>query len=162
MVAQNTGDGFVQGMDNLKLETPIICLINQLPPELLVQIFACCRGPSADIALLPARVGSLWRRVTLETPSLWTPIEMGYYWEIDAHQELLHRTKDAPVELTIESIDKDRTLVIELLQQNLPHVSRLSLVVENDTSLNEKYALVASSQWFSPWARLGGRRVRGQ
>ncbi|TDL21636.1 hypothetical protein BD410DRAFT_898735 [Rickenella mellea] len=101
--------------------------INELPTELLVEIFLCCLptiilpGPSrsTDSVVSPTVFGMVcrvWHAVSLNTPQLWAHITIkDLYWPWDPplawnsclFDEWLRRSGNCPLSFTIEGHNKD-------------------------------------------------------
>jgi hypothetical protein len=72
--------------------------INRLPREVLVEVFRYALDGSSKYKTLPfILVCTLWREVALESPSLWSDLEL---WPLPCFNVFLARAKEAPLTVT--------------------------------------------------------------
>ncbi|KAF8066615.1 hypothetical protein FPV67DRAFT_1495705 [Lyophyllum atratum] len=108
-----------------------LSLISRLPPELLATIFMCTIGWSElDRSRVPwfcvSHVCSHWRRVALETPSLWSDIPLNCpRWA----KEMMARSKMSPLTITVMCgyYTRRSTAAVRAALSQLSRIRKLSL-----------------------------------
>ncbi|KZV87424.1 hypothetical protein EXIGLDRAFT_839959, partial [Exidia glandulosa HHB12029] len=101
--------------------------VNNLPAEIFVDILSYT---SFRDVVAASRVCQLWRTTINDTASLWAVMISSLLWAYERPgYEFLRRTKDVPFDLSLRIRRPDS---VQILQEHLPHIKRLTLTLECD------------------------------
>ncbi|KZV87438.1 hypothetical protein EXIGLDRAFT_839970 [Exidia glandulosa HHB12029] len=101
--------------------------VNNLPAEILINILSYT---SFYVVVAASRVCQLWRTTINDTASLWAVMISSLLWAYERPgYEFLRRTKDVPFDLSLRIRRPDS---VQILQEHLPHIKRLTLTLECD------------------------------
>lgn len=129
-------EGFKDTIRALKTRRNALLLISQLPPELISTIFYFVQ--TDPLSSTPyektkwtavSHVCAHWRRVALETPRLWTCIDIRAFESGTWVETFLERSKRAPLTLSVNLTSRSQQR-IEAVLGNMDRMRQLSLTLQ--------------------------------
>lgn len=111
--------------------------IDILPPEILAEILKVAQPPKRSRYWIPyevmiSHVSSHWRDVALDTPQLWTRIDIYSLHSLAWIPSYLARSSTLPIDVRFDIWQSDRssssipaaTTILPLIEATLPHIER--------------------------------------